>query len=154
MFAHASSVATGNSGRNWIAAFIAGFLAVLLLHQPTLALLATLKITQATPYSMKPVAPFGVPQFLSAAFWGGLWGLVFYFFSRRWRHDASYSVKAFLFGLILLPLVAWFVVAPLKGLPLAAGGKPNSMLTTLCTNGAWGLGTGFLLRLFSRWIKA
>jgi hypothetical protein len=98
------------------------------------------------------VGPLGVPQFLSAAFWGGVWGVVFYLVSRRWRYDYSYWLKAFIFGMIFLTLVAWFVVAPLKGLPMAAGGKWNGMLTGLCVNAAWGLGTAILLRLFVRWL--
>ena len=28
-------------------------------------------------YSMRPIPPFGVPQILSQAFWGGIWGIVF-----------------------------------------------------------------------------
>lgn len=144
---------TKNSALYWIAAFIAGFLAVLIFHQPTLSLLASMQITQAVPYSFKPVAPFGIPQFLSTAFWGGVWGAVFHFVSRGWRYDSSYWLKAFAFGLVFPTLVAWFVVASLKGLPMAAGGKFNGMLTGLCVNAAWGLGTAILLRLFVRWIE-
>src|SRR3546814_5072860 len=29
------------------------------------------------PWSMAPVSPFGVPQTLSAAFFGGLWGIAY-----------------------------------------------------------------------------
>lgn len=142
---------TRRAGVPWISSFIAGFFAVLVFHQPVLWLLAALKITQATPYAMKLTGPIGVPQFLSAAFWGGLWGIAFAIVSRRWRQDASYWLKALLFGMLLPTLVAWFIVAPLKGLPVAAGGKINGMVTGLCVNAAWGLGTAILLHVFSRW---
>lgn len=145
-----SSIETGNASLHWIAAFVAGFVSVLIFHQLTLWLLAMAGITQAVPYSLKPVGLFSVPQFLSAAFWGGLWGMVFYFFSRRWRSGASYWLKSFVFGMIFPTLVAWFVVASLKGLPLAAGGKFNGMLTGLCVNAAWGIGTGIFLALYAR----
>ena len=52
--------------------------------------------------------------------------------------------------MIFPTLVAWFVVAPLKGLPMAGGFKPNNMITGLCVNAAWGLGTGILLALYRR----
>lgn len=151
MDASTSSAVQKNSSLYWVAAFIAGFLAVLLFHQPTLSLLASMQITQGVPYSVKPTGPLGVPQFLSAAFWGGVWGLVFYFVSQHWRYDQSYLLKAFFFGMIFPTLVAWFVVAPLKGLPMAAGGNLNGMLTGLCVNAAWGLGTAILLWLMARW---
>jgi hypothetical protein len=152
MVDHLFSAETRNPAMHWVAAFIAGFLAVLLFHQPTLSLLASLQITQGVPYSWEPVEPLGVPQFLSTAFWGGIWGMVFHFVSRRWRYDASYWLKAFAFGMIFPTLVAWFVVAPLKGLPMAAD-KWQGMLTGLCVNAAWGLGTAILLRLFARWLE-
>lgn len=131
-------------------AFVAGFLAVLAFHQPTLWLLANAGITQAAPYAMKTVPPLGLPQFISGAFWGGIWGILFYLVSRRWSSGPSYWIKAVLFGMILPTLVAWFIVAPLKGLPVAAGGKFNGMLTGLCVNAAWGLGTALFLRLAVR----
>jgi hypothetical protein len=136
-----------------IAGFVAGFLAVLVFHQPTLWLLHAAGITQGVPYSFNPAGPFAVPTFLSLAFWGGIWGIVFSFVSRRWQFNGSYWLKAFVFGMIFPTLVAWFVVAPLKGLPIAAGGKFNGMLTGLCVNAAWGLGTAILLPLGNQLIR-
>ena len=45
---------------------------------------------------------------------------------------------------------AWFVVAPLKGQAIAAGGAPKAMAVGLIVNAAWGLGTGIGLALFGR----
>lgn len=134
----------------WPLAFAAGFIAVLALHQPVLGLLSAAGITQAAPYAIKAVGPLGVPQFISAAFWGGVWGLVLHAVSRRWPGGAGFVLKCLLFGMIFPTLVAWFVVAPLKGLPMAGGFKASSMVTGLCVNAAWGLGTGILLALFRR----
>jgi hypothetical protein len=141
------SASSGASPQRLLIAFAAGFLAVLLFHQPVLWLLASAGITQALPYSAKAVGPLGVPQFVSAAFWGGLWGIALYLVSRRWSTGASYWLKVFLFGMIFPTLGAWFIVAPLKGLPVAAGGQWNGMLTGLCVNAAWGLGTALLMRM-------
>jgi hypothetical protein len=47
---------------------------------------------------------------------------------------------------MLLPTLAgWFVVAPLRGQPIAAGGIPSRMAIGLFVNGLWGLGAGLLL---------
>ena len=123
---------------------------MLALHQPVLGLLASAGITQAVPYATKAVGPLGVPQFISAAFWGGLWGMVLHAVSRRWPVDFGFVLKCLVFGLIFPTAVAWFVVAPIKGLPMAGGFKFNNMLTGLCVNAAWGLGAGLLLALYRR----
>ncbi len=144
------SISTQQGGLQWPIAFAAGFIAVLALHQPVLGLLASAGITQAVPYATKAVGPLGVPQFVSAAFWGGLWGVVMHAVSRRWVVDIAFVLKCLIFGLIFPTAVAWFVVAPIKGLPMAGGFKFNNMLTGLCVNAAWGLGAGVLLALYRR----
>src|SRR5688572_7921766 len=110
-------------------AFVAGFLAVLLFHQPVLALLTQIGIAKASIYSLDPTAPLGVPQVVSLAFWGGIWGLLFAMIESRFPRGASYWFYALAFGAVLPTLVAWFVVAPLKGLPMAGGWEANRMIT-------------------------
>jgi hypothetical protein len=127
--------------------FIAGFISVLVFHQLMLALLHAGGVTPATPYAARPVPPFGLPQVLSSAFWGGVWGVVFALVEPRFPRGAGYWIAAFLFGALALSLVAWFIVAPLKAAPVAGGWQPAAMATALLVNGAWGLGTALLLRL-------
>jgi hypothetical protein len=127
--------------------FIAGFIAVLLFHQPMLAILNQAGIAKANLYSMRETAPFGVPQVISLAFWGGVWGVIFAAIEHRFPRGGLYWVFAFLFGAIFPTLVAWFIVAPLKGQPMAGGWQFNRMLTGFLINGAWGLGTALLLAL-------
>ncbi len=138
-------------------AFIAGFVSVLLFHQGMLALLYAVNFTPRTPYSTTPTQPLGIPQIWSSAFWGGIWGLIWvamsttgYAYAPRFRHDKSYWLTALAFGAIVPTLIAWFVVAPLKGQPIAGGWKLVGIVTGLLVNGAWGVGTAALLRLFSR----
>jgi hypothetical protein len=96
---------------------------------------------------MQSTAPFGVPQILSLSFWGGVWGVAFALVEGRIPRGAAYWFYAFLFGAIFPTLVAWFIVAPLKGQPVAGGREAARMLTAVLINGAWGLGTAFLLAL-------
>jgi hypothetical protein len=129
-------------------AFVAGFLAVPLFHQPMLVLLHAIGLTPATPYAMRPLPPLGLPQVVSQSFWGGVWGIVFALVAPRFPRGALYWVAAVLFGAFALSLVAWFIVAPLKGLPTAGGGRPSAIATGLLVNGAWGCGTALLLMAF------
>ena len=128
-------------------AFFAGFLATLLFHQPVLAVLHAMNYAARGPYSMAVTKPFGVPAFLSLAFWGGLWGIALWLFMRGLGRSA-YWTTAIVFGAIAPTLVAWYIVAPLKDLPMAAGYKPAAMAVGLIVNAAWGLGTAVFLRLF------
>jgi hypothetical protein len=131
-------------------AFIAGFVSVLLFHQGMLALLHTVNFTPRTPYPTAPTQPIGIPQIWSSAFWGGIWGMIWVATAPRFQNDKSYWLTALVFGAIVPTLVAWFVVAPLKGQPIAGGWKLVGIVTGLLVNGAWGIGTAGLLRLFSR----
>lgn len=140
---HASS---GPSLGRLAVAFIAGALAVLVFHQGMLGLLNAAGVTPALPYDTRPVAPLAVPQIWSIAFWGGIWGIVFAFVEPYLGRGWLYFLGATLFGAIALTLVAWFVVAPLKGLPIAGGWRAPAIATGLLVNGAWGLGTALLLR--------
>src|SRR3546814_11605842 len=60
------------------AGFVTGFFSVMVFSSGTIALyqLAGAPVPFA-PWSMAPVSPFGVPQTLSAAFFGGLWGIAY-----------------------------------------------------------------------------
>lgn len=127
--------------------FIAGFLAVLIFHQPVLSFLTAVGFAKAATYSMHATAPFGVPQVLSLSFWGGLWGIVFALVEGRFPRGLAYWIVAFLFGAIFPTLVAWFVAAPLKGQPMAGGWDVYRMMTGLIINGAWGVGTALVLLL-------
>ena len=141
------------SARTLILGFIAGFLAVLLFHQPVLSLLTEVGFAKAATYSFTPTKPFGVPQVISLSFWGGVWGVLFVLVEARFPRGARYWVYAFLFGAVLPTLVAWFVVAPLKGLPMAGGWQLSRMITGFVINGAWGLGTAILLALGRRFAR-
>lgn len=130
----------------WPLAFAAGFVAVLTFHQGILALLHGIHFVPVAPFGQHPTPPFGVPQIWSLAFWGGVWGLVFVAFERWFpRMWLGYLITAILFGAIGPTFFAWFVVFPLKGIPVAGGFTATAMITGLSVNAAWGFGTGLYL---------
>lgn len=128
-----------------VSGFCAGFIAVLVFHQVMLALLHAAGITPAVPYSTRATAPWGVPQVWSLAFWGGVWGVVFAILWPAISSRGRYVFTGLVFGAIAPTLVAWFVVAPLKGAPIAGGGHPAAIATALLVNAAWGVGTALLM---------
>jgi hypothetical protein len=131
-----------------IAGFLAGFLATITFHQLMLMLLNEFDLTARGAFVIQPTHPFGVPAVLSTAFWGGLWGVVLTFALRPNHSGAQYWLLALLFGTFAPTLVAWFVVAPLKSMPIAAGWRMPPMATAVLVNAAWATGTALLLRLW------
>ena len=129
-------------------AFVAGFLATLIFHQPVLAALHAAGIAPKPAYNMAPVPPFSVPSVISLAFRGGVWGIIMIPIIARIGNEAAYWIAAILFGAILPTLVAAFVVAPLKHQPMPH--TPAMAVIGLSVNAAWGLGTALLYRLFAR----
>lgn len=128
---------------------LSGAISVLLFHQGMAALLHALGLAAAAPYSMQPTHPLGVPALWSIVFWGGVWGAILAATLSR-LDGARLLLAALLFGAVFPTLVAWLVVAPLKGQALAAGFVPAHMAVGLLLNGAWGLGTGIGLALLGR----
>lgn len=128
--------------------FLAGFLATLIFHQLTLAVLWGLGIAPFGPFPMGATRPFGVPAVFSLAFWGGVWGIVYAWIDGRFPRGGSYWVTAFLFGAVFPSLVALLIVLPLKGRPVGGGWAPALLVTAFLINGAWGVGTGVFLRWF------
>ena len=140
-----SNTPKGISARS-LFGFIAGFISTLIFHQLTLGLLWEAGLAPSAPFSMVATYPFGVPAMLSLAFWGGVWGILFALIERTFARGGGYWVTAFLFGAVFPSLVALLIVAPLKGHPVGGGWQAHVWLTAFLVNGAWGIGTGIILR--------
>ena len=98
------------------------------------------------PYNMNSVPPFGVPQFISLSFWGGVWGIIFVVIEPYLvRSPDGYWLGAIIFGAIFPTAVAWFIVRPAKGLPVADVFRVPGIFIGPIVNGLWGLGTALFL---------
>jgi len=147
-----SSFATpSGTASRFVLGFVAAFVATLTFHQAGILVLHLLGITPAMPWVSTPIPPFGVPRVISLAFWGGLWGILFVLV-QPWlaRRPGGYWAGAILFGAILPTLVAWFIVAPLKGMPPGNGFQAPGIFVGPIVNGLWGLGTAIFLRMLNR----
>jgi hypothetical protein len=138
---------THSLARDLALGFIAGAIAVPIFHQAVVFLLTQMGMIQGTIYSMRPVPPMSVPTILSQSFWGGVWGLLFGLIVNRGPRTWPLWLVGLLIGAIALPLVGWFVVAPIKGQPIAAGWVPMRMLASVLINGGWGIGMAIIFML-------
>jgi hypothetical protein len=134
--------------------FIAGVLSFLVFHQGSVHLLHYLGESLRpwlghvpAPFPMNRVAPLWVPQFVSLAFWAGLWGVVLAVILRGTRLPDLFT--GFLFGAVVIGGSTLTWIATLKGLPPFAGGDRQLILRTVALNGVLGWGTAFWLRPMS-----
>jgi hypothetical protein len=124
--------------------FVAAAISVLTFHQGMWALLYALGGMPMPPYPTRAMPPFGVPLIVDLCFWGGLYGVVFGLLRPR------FTLPLWLCGLIMgiiAALVGMFIVAPIKGMPLANGWMAWPILRSFLINGAWGVGVGLILPL-------
>jgi xanthine/uracil permease len=141
-----------------VVGFLCGFLAVLVIHQPLIYVLhhqfpliqsitgaADAFRPQGAGFNIRPVAPLGVPQVVSLAFWGGLYGILLAALI-RWARMPD-LLTGFLVG-VLATVVGFTLVATLRGTPLWGGGNPLNWYRGILFNGAWGWGAALLMRPF------
>ena len=126
--------------------FIAGFLAVPFFHQPILGLLHAYGVVPFAPFNTAATVPLGVPAWLSASFWGGVWGMLMLSVLRWDATRPQPWLKGLLFGGIALTTVALLVVFPLKGLGFDPAQLPGRFLIGFLLNATWGVGTLILAR--------
>lgn len=125
--------------------FLAAASSVLIFHQGMWIILWAVGLVPVAPFPVRPIPPFGVPQIINLCFWGGLYGIVYGLVQPRLADKPKLLVGIGL-GLCAV-FVSWFVVAPIKGLPMAAGWVPLRMVISILINGAWGIGTVLILHL-------
>ena len=124
--------------------FVTGVLGVLVFHQGMVGLLHLLGALPNPPFQLRPLPPLGVPQLVSACFWGGLWGIVIAAIVAA-RPDWSPILVGLAVGAVACVLVGFIVVAGIRGQPLMGGMDPSRWWRSVAINGAFGLGVGVLL---------
>jgi hypothetical protein len=124
--------------------FVAAAISVLTFHQGMWALLYHFGQMGLHPYPFNSIPPLGVPLIVDLCFWGGLYGVVFGLLRPR------FTLPLWLCGLIMgiiAALVGMFIVAPIKGNPIAGGWAVMSFVRSFLINGCWGIGVGLILPL-------
>jgi hypothetical protein len=124
--------------------FAAGVLSVLVVFQGAVWLLNVAGVIPLRPFSVQPIPPLGVPQFVNQAFWGGLWGMALAALLRRAR--VPDLLFGFAFGAVALDIVVWFALPAIKGTPYLGGGDPKRLAVAVFLNGSFGWGAALALR--------
>ncbi len=106
--------------------FIAAAIAVVTVHQGIIYGLGAAGLLPPTvrPWSLNPVAPFGVPTLANSIFWGGLWGSLYGLIHEKLPGGAA-LVKGLIFGLLVLVFSNWLLLPLIKG---NIFGQPNQVL--------------------------
>src|SRR4029453_17359829 len=133
--------------RTTIVGFVAGALGVLVFHQLGFWLAKELGLLNAQLYSMRPVPPWGVPTIVSQAFWGGLWGIAGAFLIERLPGVLHGALGWMLFAGVIVTLVNWFIVLPIKGAPIGGGFRMNALVVVPIVYAVWGFGMGLFAGL-------
>ncbi|MFO1158182.1 MAG: hypothetical protein U1E60_05050 [Reyranellaceae bacterium] len=133
--------------RTVVIGFLAGALSVLTFHQLGFWSASKLLNTSFVLYNMRPVPPWGVPTIVSLAFWGGLWGIAAAFLVPRLPGALGGALGWILFAVIIVTLVNWFVVLPIKGAPMGNGFRPPGVAVVPVVYGFWGFGMWLIARL-------
>ncbi|HTB40053.1 MAG TPA: hypothetical protein VK777_23385 [Reyranella sp.] len=133
--------------RTVLVGFVAGALSVLVFHQLGFWIANELGYARAPLYSLRPVPPWGVPAILSLAFWGGLWGMAAAFLVPRLPRPFNDVLGWVLFAAIIVTLVNWFVVLPIKGAPMGGGFRLPGLVVVPLVYALWGFGMWLIARL-------
>lgn len=122
--------------------FIAAALSVLTFHQGMILLLRETGLFGIPPTAIvwnlqaNPRA-FGLPFIINLCFWGGLYGAVFGLLAPKVR------LPMWAWGLIVgasTTMVGFFIIAPLRGTPIAGGWQAMAWLRGLSIGLSFGLG--------------
>ena len=129
-------------GQRIVVGFLCAALSVVVFHQGMILLLREIGMLAPTARVWSFAAnAWGVPALLNQCFWGGLYGAAFGALEPR------FTLPAWLAGLltgVAAMLVGFFVVAALKGNPIAGGWNAQSWLRSFLINGGFGIGLGLI----------
>lgn len=129
-------------------------LAVATFHQFAAFLLTVAGVIEGSVYSMRPVPPFAVPVIFDLMFWGGVWSVIYAAVAAGLSWRWPLVLQGFIFGFVGPVLVGWFVVAPLKGQAIMAGGDVKRMILSILINGAFGVGVALIYPILRDAVRA
>ena len=93
------------------------------------------------------------PTIVSLAFWGGLWGIAAAFLVPRLPGALGGMVGWILFAGIIVTLVNWFVVLPIKGQPMGNGFRLPGVVVVPIVYAFWGFGMWLIAGLVRNVLK-
>jgi hypothetical protein len=136
---------SGTSLKSIIFGFIAGAIATVTVHEAISYALLHAGIFPRVPWSMAPVPGFGIPQIVSDAAWGGLWGVIFALILGD-VPKGSMTLKGIILGILGPALVGVFILVPIltSKIPLFFNGDPHPIGSVLLILAGFGAATAWL----------
>lgn len=137
--------------KNALLGFLAGAIATVTAHEVINFALLQAGVFPRHPWSMTPAAVTGVPQIVSDAFWGGVWGVAFAALYNLLPGSGA-TAKGLLFGIIGPALIGVFIVVPLLTgrFPPFFGGDPALIGSVLLILAGFGAAMGWLYGMMTR----
>lgn len=131
--------------------FLAGAIATVTVHELINFVLLSAGVFPRQPWSMTPAAVTGVPQIVSDAFWGGVWGVLFAAIYDS-IPGANAIIKGAVFGVLGPALIGVFILVPLLTgrFPMFFGGDPKMIGSVLLILAGFGAAMGWLYSMFTR----
>ncbi len=138
--------------KGMVLGFIAGAIATVTVHEIISYIFTMPNVWTGWGRQSWDMSPnvFGVPNILSGAFWGGLWGALFpVVFGALPR--GPLTIKGLVFGIIGPALIGVFVAIPLitHRIPLFFDGDISKIVPVLVILGGFGAAVGWLYGLFA-----
>lgn len=136
---------SGTSLKGIIFGFIAGAIATVTVHEAINYALLQAGLFPRVPWSMEPAAGFGIPQLVSDAAWGGLWGVIFALILGE-VPKGSMTLKGIILGILGPALVGVFILVPIltSKFPLFFNGDTHMIGSVLLILAGFGAATAWL----------
>lgn len=133
------------------AGFFAAALSTVTVHEIIKGVLFQLGWFPKAPWSLAPVAVTGVPEIISAMFWGGVWGVLFALLYGLIPGRGA-TLKGLIFGIVGPALLGVFILIPLitGWFPLFFGGDIKLIVSVLLILSGFGAAMGWLYARFAR----
>ncbi len=138
------------SMKNLAAGFFAAAIATVTVHEIIKGALYKAGIIPLAPWSLAPAAVTGVPEIVSAMFWGGVWGVIFALLYSA-IPAASATMKGLIFGIVGPAIIGVFILVPLitGRFPLFFGGDLKLIGAVLLILAGFGAAMGWLYSKFT-----
>jgi hypothetical protein len=151
------NVGSGRTGAWWsrlAVGFVAGFLSVAIVTSGLIEILHAAGVVPGPGWNFAAVPPFGVPQTVSFAFWGGVWGIVYVLLEPRLSRHLGWALGGIVFGAVLPLSVGLFIVPALKAMPIGPGLVPSMLALMAFLHGVFGLSIAVFFRIGQRALHA
>lgn len=139
----------GTSFKNLLLGFVAGAIALVIVHELIALWLSDAGHAVRAPWSLETSALTGLPQIVNDVVWGGIWGVVFALLLGN-VPQGPMTLRGAVLGLAGTALIGVLVLAPLiKGEALFLNAELDRIWPVLVLGAGFGAATAWLYGFFT-----